>query len=80
MEDVNDIGQERQKISQERNELSLIKDAHRVQIRHLHSEIEEKKQANEHLEFISRIDGLTGIANRRYFDEKLEKEYKRHSR
>lgn len=80
MEDVNDFGQQRQEISQERNELSLLKDAYRIKIEQLHNEIEEKKQANEYLEFLSRIDGLTGIANRRYFDEKLVQEYKRHSR
>ena len=33
--------------------------------------------ANKRLEELSRIDGLTGIANRRIFDETLESEWKR---
>ena len=35
------------------------------------------KQANEKLRKISLIDGLTGIYNRRYFDETLDKEWRR---
>ncbi|MDJ0557469.1 MAG: diguanylate cyclase [Microcoleaceae cyanobacterium MO_207.B10] len=36
--------------------------------------------ANQQLEKISRIDGLTGIANRRHFDEYLDKEWRRLTR
>lgn len=50
-------------------------------------EITERKQAeealeeyNHKLEDLSNTDGLTGIANRRRFDELLEKEYTRHAR
>ncbi|HIJ79218.1 MAG: diguanylate cyclase [Desulfobulbaceae bacterium] len=50
-------------------------------------EITERKQAeealaesNRKLEALSNTDGLTGIANRRHFDELLEQEYERHAR
>ena len=49
--------------------------------------ITERKQAekaleesNRKLEALSMTDGLTGIANRRYFDEVLAQEYARHAR
>jgi len=38
------------------------------------------KDANRKLEAISRLDGLTGVANRRMFDEKLQKEWRRCAR
>lgn len=41
------------------------------------SELEEK---NEQLKYLSRIDGLTGIFNRRHFNNLLKKEYARHLR
>jgi len=37
----------------------------------------ELKDANRELKRLSRVDGLTGIANRRAFDERLEKEWNR---
>jgi diguanylate cyclase (GGDEF)-like protein len=37
---------------------------------------EQLKEANELLERLSNIDGLTGIPNRRYFDEMFELEWK----
>ncbi|MDN4504099.1 diguanylate cyclase [Alteromonadaceae bacterium BrNp21-10] len=37
-------------------------------------------QANKELEKISRVDGLTGLFNRRYWEESCELEYKRCSR
>ncbi len=50
-------------------------------------EITERKQAeealaasNRKLESLSNTDGLTGIANRRHFDEVLAREYARHAR
>ncbi|MFZ5775131.1 MAG: diguanylate cyclase domain-containing protein [Thermodesulfobacteriota bacterium] len=50
-------------------------------------EITERKQAeealqesNRKLEALSNTDGLTGIANRRLFDETLAREYARHAR
>lgn len=36
---------------------------------------EELEHANERLVELSTVDGLTGIRNRRYFDEALEREY-----
>jgi diguanylate cyclase (GGDEF)-like protein len=38
---------------------------------------EELQIANERLEELSRVDGLTGIANRRHLDEELEREWRR---
>ncbi|MBB5172578.1 sensor domain-containing diguanylate cyclase [Texcoconibacillus texcoconensis] len=43
-------------------------------------EQEKLKQANEILKQSSQIDGLTNIPNRRYYDEVLEKEWKRAKR
>ena len=40
----------------------------------------ELKQAREQLTLLSVTDGLTGLANRRHFDEVLAKEYSRHAR
>lgn len=37
----------------------------------------ELKQSNEHLQYLSSIDSVTGIANRRYFKENFEQEWKR---
>lgn len=41
---------------------------------------EELQEANRGLENLSITDGLTGIANRRYFDQVLEQEFSRHVR
>jgi len=50
----------------------------------LKREIDERKDrerelaiANEELKRLSSLDGLTGIANRRYFDEHIEEEWRR---
>ena len=47
---------------------------HEIEISKANQELEE---ANQKLEQLSRIDGLTNIANRRYFDETLKKELNR---
>lgn len=41
---------------------------------------EELKRANEHLAQLSFVDALTGLSNRRRFDEALEQEWRRASR
>lgn len=45
-----------------------------------HQDITERKKAEMKALELSRLDGLTGIANRRYFDEFFESELKRCSR
>ncbi len=42
--------------------------------------MEEQKRIQDILENLSRVDSLTGVFNRRLFDERLEQEYARHSR
>lgn len=48
-----------------------------MRIKVLHEEIAER---NRQLESLSRLDGLTGIANRRWFDDTLHHEYLRLAR
>lgn len=45
-----------------------------------HQNITERKLAEEEVENLAHIDGLTGIPNRRYFDETLHGEWKRCTR
>ena len=45
-----------------------------------HSNITERKQAEERIRHLSRVDTLTGLANRRYFDEFFAKEWSRCTR
>jgi len=53
---------------------------YRLQAEQLRNEMELEKRTKELFEELSRVDGLTGLANRRHFDERLEREYARHSR
>lgn len=59
---------------------------HSLRARHVEMErlvarrTEELRLANEHLSRLSFIDALTGLANRRRFDEALEQEWRRASR
>jgi len=46
----------------------------------VHERTEELERANERLRSISLTDGLTQVANRRRFDQKLEEEWKRAQR
>ncbi|MDX1693562.1 MAG: 7TM diverse intracellular signaling domain-containing protein, partial [Ketobacteraceae bacterium] len=43
----------------------------------LQEALTELEKANEQLQSISMLDGLTGIKNRRFFDEKIEREWGR---
>jgi len=45
--------------------------------RRLAAREEELQIANQHLEELASLDGLTGLANRRGFDRELEREYQR---
>lgn len=45
-----------------------------------HQNITERKEAEEAVNHMARIDGLTDIANRRAFDEVLQEEYRRCAR
>ncbi|MEW6125341.1 MAG: sensor domain-containing diguanylate cyclase [Pseudomonadota bacterium] len=45
-----------------------------------HHDITERKLAEERVEAMAYVDGLTGIANRRHFDGFLEQEWRRASR
>ncbi|MCW8196615.1 diguanylate cyclase [Proteobacteria bacterium 005FR1] len=42
-----------------------------------HEDITERKIAEQRVLDLARVDGLTGVYNRRYFDEFLEKEWRR---
>jgi diguanylate cyclase (GGDEF)-like protein len=53
---------------------------YRLKAEQLHNEVEKQKRTSELLETVSKTDSLTGIANRRHFDERLSQEYSRHSR
>lgn len=55
-------------------EVELLNEQLELRIRQRTGELE---MANRQLETLSRIDGLTGIPNRRYFDEMLTSEWKR---
>jgi len=44
------------------------------------SEKEKLELLNDHLNRLSSLDGLTGIPNRRYFDQQLDEEWRRGSR
>jgi len=53
---------------------------YRLEALSLHRQMDEQRQLQSLLEHQSRIDPLTDLHNRRYFDERLPKEYSRHSR
>lgn len=60
---------QRQQLEEKTREL----DAKILELEVLQKELEEK---NEKLELLSSLDGLTGLFNRRYFDDNLIKEWK----
>jgi len=53
---------------------------YRLEAAALQRKVNEQKIIQSVLEFQNTIDPLTGLYNRRYFDEMFEKEYSRHSR
>jgi len=63
---------ELQKQANERLEASVAERTYELQ-----EAMEELEDANQRLQALSMQDGLTGIRNRRYFDEKLEREWQR---
>lgn len=63
---------ESQKAANERLEASVLERTTELQ-----SAMDELEDANQRLQALSMQDGLTGIRNRRYFDEKLEREWHR---
>ncbi|MGB3209834.1 MAG: diguanylate cyclase [Desulforhopalus sp.] len=64
-----ELHRQRQQLEEKTREL----DAKILELEVLHKELEEK---NETLELLSSLDGLTGLFNRRYFDDNLIKEWK----
>ena len=53
---------------------------YRLKANQLQSDMEEQKRIQALLEILAKVDGLTSVANRRHFDERLTQEYARHSR
>jgi diguanylate cyclase (GGDEF)-like protein len=68
-----ELHRQRQQLEEKTRQL----DAKILELEVLHKELEEK---NEKLELLSSLDGLTGLFNRRYFDDNLLKEWKQASR
>lgn len=64
-----ELHRQRQQLEEKTREL----DAKILELEVLHKELEEK---NVKLEVLSSLDGLTGLFNRRYFDDNLKKEWK----
>lgn len=58
---------------QELEEKTRQLDSKILELEVLHKELEEK---NDKLQLLSSLDGLTGLFNRRYFDDNLEKEWR----
>lgn len=61
-------------------ELRLQVDRERMLTEKQRKLTEDLEKANEELQRLASVDGLTGIANRRYFDNYLEREWKRAAR
>lgn len=72
------INLERQRrIQAQEHTLKVQRKANQTLEARVHARTEELEQANEQLRAVSITDGLTGVANRRRFDEKLEAEWNR---
>jgi len=68
-----ELHRQRQQLEEKTREL----DAKILELEVLQKELEEK---NDRLELLSSLDGLTGLFNRRYFDDNFIKEWKQASR
>ncbi len=68
-----ELHRQRQQLEEKTRQL----DAKILELEVLHKELEEK---NQKLELLSSLDGLTGLFNRRYFDDNFLKEWKQASR
>lgn len=80
-ERTEDLVRINKELNQEIEERKLAEEALRMAKDELEIQVEartkELKAANEELRRLSLSDGLTGIANRRYFDDFLEREWNR---
>jgi len=63
-----------------RDEIGTLAKSFDIMMQTIHERTEELKTANEKLTQLSQIDGLTGIANRRMFNESIAKEWRRMAR
>ncbi len=73
LKNTSDIFLELQKTKQQLKEKTRDLDAKILELEVLQIELEEK---NEKLDLFTSLDGLTGLFNRRYFDDNLVKEWK----
>lgn len=73
VKNTSDIFLELQRTKQLLKEKTRELDSKLLELEVLQNELEEK---NEKLELLTSLDGLTGLFNRRYFDDNLVKEWK----
>jgi diguanylate cyclase (GGDEF)-like protein len=60
-----------------KDEIGTLAESFDIMMQTICERTDDLKTANEKLEQLSRLDGLTGIANRRMFDEVMEKEWRK---
>lgn len=66
-----------EKLQTQRQATEMLESRVQERTRKLESTLDELGRANRMLERLNRMDGLTGIHNRRSFDESLDKEFRR---
>jgi diguanylate cyclase (GGDEF)-like protein len=59
------------------DEIGMLADSFDNMVQTIHERTEDLKRANEQLTLLSMRDGLTGIPNRRMFDDSLKQEWRR---